>query len=287
MKATKYNKTQAERGAWTNGLPEPFCFLAPDSVLLVDMVKEFQQNNSLDIDGKIGPGTYAAMMTVLGAPSNMEGIYIGGSFIKMPGFPTITYKEDHSLVLPRSVRKALPNAIVLHYDVTFNARATKRVLLKRGYSTHFCIDHDGTIFQFADPKTHKTYHAGSINKRSIGIDINNPADIKYQVRDANLRKAASPLGTARVCREIEKQKVHGHTIERLSYFPCQIKALNALLDVLCEHFEIPKEYPTQDGTPVYGVYKGWKTFEGVLGHYHIERKKTDPSPLSWTEDIWN
>jgi len=43
-----------------------------------------------------------------------------------------------------------PNMIVTHWDVALSATSCFNILKKVSISTHFCIDNDGTIFQFVD-----------------------------------------------------------------------------------------------------------------------------------------
>ena len=67
--------------------------------------------------------------------------------------------------------KATVSQIVLHWDVTHSSAGAVEVLQRRGLSTHFLIDSDGTIYQTLDVE-YKAVHAGEANDRSIGIDLN-------------------------------------------------------------------------------------------------------------------
>lgn len=62
--------------------------------------------------------------------------------------------------------------VVVHCDVCWTGEMCFRVLVRRGFSTHFIIDYDGTLYQCADPKD-VCWHAGDTNTVSIGIDLNN------------------------------------------------------------------------------------------------------------------
>jgi len=277
MESRLYNADMADKGIWYLGLPAPYAYLPPDSIALSNEVKTFQSLHRLKTDGKLGKETYAKMIAVLGAPAhNVDGVYIGSTFEPFTGCQTFTYKEDASLRLRCHPRKKPADLIVLHYDVTYNARSTHAVLKKRGYSSHFCINHNGDLYQYADPEDDVTYHAGDFNKRSVGIDINNPADPAYIDTDAKKR-----LG---VKRTIIEQKIHGAAVKRLSYFPEQIETLRRLLTLLHDKLGIPLVYPTDvEGNPLTEVLDGIKDFSGVVGHYHLSRKKTDPAPLDWNK----
>lgn len=276
MDARTYNAEAAADGIWYRGLPTNLAHLPPNSIELANEVEEFQNKHGITADGKLGPSTYDKMLEVLGDPkNNVDGIYVGNDFEPFP-FTTYTYKEDASLRLRSHKRSKRPNLIVLHYDVTFNARSTHKVLQKRGYSSHFCVNHDGHVYQFADPEFEVTYHAGNVNNRSIGIDLNNPADPKYAEQDASKRRGKQ--------RDVVTQRVHGAKVSRLSYFPEQLNSLRMLLRLLNEHIGIPLVYPTHaNGKPIYGVYDEARSFSGVVGHYHLTKQKTDPAPLDWIE----
>ena len=74
-----------------------------------------------------------------------------------------------------------PTMAVTHWDVCLSADSCKRVLEKRGISTHFVIDNDGTIVQLVDCND-IAWHAGirKVNNVSIGIDFSNAYYTKYQ-----------------------------------------------------------------------------------------------------------
>lgn len=62
---------------------------------------------------------------------------------------------------------------VLHYDVCGTSRQCFKVLHDgRGFSVHFMLDIDGTIYQTLDLKE-RAWHATIANDRSIGIEIAN------------------------------------------------------------------------------------------------------------------
>jgi hypothetical protein len=61
--------------------------------------------------------------------------------------------------------------IVIHHSATRSAEDTRRVLLRRGLSTHYEVERDGTIYEYLDPEKYVAYHAGAANDQSIGIDM--------------------------------------------------------------------------------------------------------------------
>lgn len=244
----------------------------------VGFMRALQDSLKLKTDGFCGPGTIQAIAEKdewLSRPPGsgiQQGLYVGSRFIPTHE-DTVTFVDDFTLgdTATRTRREAA-RQIIIHYDVAWNARAAESILQKRGYSTHFIIDHDGTIIQCHNPATKVAFHAGKVNDYTIGIDLNNPADPDYQERDAKKRGGVE--------REFEYDVVHGKKIKRLAYFPQQIGALEELLRILCDEFRIPKTYP-----PEKRVYtKKQREPYGILGHYHLTQRKTDPAPLVW-EDL--
>lgn len=69
--------------------------------------------------------------------------------------------------LPR--RKDIPTAIVIHHTCTQSPKKTRSVLKSKRYSTHYEVDRDGTIYQYADP-ARVASHCKAANACAIGID---------------------------------------------------------------------------------------------------------------------
>lgn len=67
-------------------------------------------------------------------------------------------------------RRKAPTMIVIHHTCTRSPADTRRVLKKKGYSTHFEVDKDGEIYKYAD-EMDICNHCGSCNCYAIGIDI--------------------------------------------------------------------------------------------------------------------
>ena len=67
------------------------------------------------------------------------------------------------------------NCVVIHHTVTRSPSATRRALKAKGCSTHFEIDTDGTIYQYAE-LDEICAHCGSNNFQSIGVDLTHMTD---------------------------------------------------------------------------------------------------------------
>ena len=166
--------------------------------------------------------------------------------------------------------------IVTHFDVCLSAESCFKVLNRKGISSHFVVDNDGTIFQMVDPQ-HEAWHAGKRlwNKRAIGVDISNAIYLKYQ-----RWYEQKGFGKRPVLRDVP---VHGTKVKDcLGFYPVQIQAYKALIKTLCDRYDIPVQCPTNvDGTLFRAVYdpavRG--TYRGVVNHFHLTRGKWDTANL--------
>ena len=283
-----YNKKSASKHGWA---PNWFGAEGYDEDL-VERIAEFQKDHGLDADGLCGPMTYARVLTGREANADTDHIICNGEEVKLDWDKTISlFHADHKR-LPGNcydfrldVRQ--PTMIVTHWDAALSADSCYRILKKRGISSHFVIDNDGTIYQMVDTK-HVCWHAGirSVNKASIGIDFSNAYYTKYQDWYTRRGFGERPI--------LEGVKTHGRSMDPfLGYYPVQLEAYKALLKGLNEHYGIKLECPldengelltTVDDTAAAG------DFEGVVCHYHLTRRKIDTAGLELDkilEDIRN
>ena len=244
------------------------------------MIRRAQTIAGVKSDGMCGPATVAAIARydkecIVGP--KVPGIVVGAKWIPLPGFKVKTYLDDFTLAETTSqVRDIKPTLAVLHYDVTFSAESTHRVLKARGLSTHFCIDGDGTIIQHHDPASRRCSHAGSTADRvSFGVDVNNVAEVKHRKRDG---------GRWGKERDIHRLRVHGSPVDLLGYFPEQIRALKALLWAVCPELGVRIRYPVSpSGGPLMSLFPEAREWNGIVGHHHLTERKIDPGPLPWDE----
>lgn len=75
-------------------------------------------------------------------------------------------------------KRPKPTAIVIHHTCTVSHKATIRALKGQKYSTHFEVEKDGTIYQYADVMT-MCCHCGSPNWTTIGIDVTHMKDAPW------------------------------------------------------------------------------------------------------------
>jgi N-acetylmuramoyl-L-alanine amidase len=199
---------------------------------------------------------------------------------------------------------------VLHYDACGTSQRCFDVLHDhRGLSVHFMLDLDGTIYQTLDVKE-RAWHAAQANDRSVGVEIANigayePGDQTldqwYEVVDGRARVTLpSEMGDGGirtpdfVAYSMRPERVvgeiHGKQYEMHDLTAEQYDALIKLTATLCAIF--PKmicDYPRDaQGRLVTTVLSDeqYRTFGGVVGHYHLSKGKIDPGPaLQWDRVI--
>ncbi len=201
---------------------------------------------------------------------------------------------------------------VIHFDVAGTARQCFKVLHDgRDLSVHFMLDLDGTIYQTLDAKE-RAWHATTSNTRSVGIEIANlgayastnaEALKQWYARDTNgqmritipARLGDGGIRTTnfigRPARpELVTGVVQGDKLHQYDFTPEQYRALTHLTAALCKIF--PKmncDYPRgADGKLLTSKLPDdeLEKYQGVLGHYHVQKNKTDPGPaFQWDKVI--
>ena len=267
-----YNRRSAKKHGWTPGWfgAEKF------NVYLLDRITEFQKAHGLKDDGLVGPATFRRVYTNREAfPSSDRRILCNGAMI------SINWDKVELSLLKEGTYKKVnsrrsPTMAVTHWDVCLSAASCKAVLEKRGISTHFVIDNDGTIVQLADCND-ITWHAGNrkINNISIGIDFSNAYYTKYQSKYIKSGHGERPI--------LKDSMVHGVKLKpHLGYYPAQILAYKALLDFLNKTYNIKLECPiNEEHQLITTVHEPAASgvFDGVVCHYHLTRKKIDTAGL--------
>jgi N-acetyl-anhydromuramyl-L-alanine amidase AmpD len=174
------------------------------------------------------------------------------------------------------------------------------------------LDLDGTIYQTLDLKE-RAWHATTSNSRSVGVEIanlgayekgeKNPLD-QWYVRDSqgwHIQFPAdfpAPNGGQRTASFVPRPTtpepitgvVQGKTLRQFDFTPQQYDALIKLTATLCKVFpKLTLDYPHDDMghiIPQKLSDEQLKTYQGILGHYHIQTNKIDPGPaLDWEKIV--
>tara|TARA_Y100000310_G_C20583894_1_gene764410 strand:+ start:107 stop:955 length:849 start_codon:yes stop_codon:yes gene_type:complete len=266
----RYNKKSSKQFGW-----HPSWFdehLTEFNSELIDCIEWFQMEHDLKADGMVGPITFRRLISTRDLEESENYILVDGQHVKIDWDVKIDLMPKNCFRTWRKERK--PNMIVTHWDATTSAERCKRVLQARNISTHFCIDNDGIIYQYVDTNN-VAWHAGGVNKYSIGVDFSNAYYLKYT--DYYIKKG---FNKRPVCKN---SVVHGVKLKpHLGYYPVQIEAYKKLVKVLSDHYDIPLQTPminekvTNDG--VVSEAKRGK-YKGIVCHYHVSRNKIDCAGL--------
>lgn len=201
----------------------------------------------------------------------MGSIVVRGAEVEVP------FATDLSRLgqLPTRARRAEVVQVILHHDACLSARGCFAALKGRGLSTHFCIDNDGTVVQFADPAAREAFQAlghllpdgpddelvpAGFNRRSIGIDLSNAVEVRFSSRYTPPRdRATLPVG--------------GRPYTGLLPYPCQVEATLSLLRELRALFPAVTNDHRDDMT-----WRGDLTpnTPGIWAHGQVNRFKFDP-----------
>ncbi len=197
---------------------------------------------------------------------------------------------------------------VIHFDACGTSRQCFNILQDhRDLSVHFMLDLDGTIYQTLDLKE-RAWHATSSNSRSIGIEVANigayPTNAsnplaQWYARDTDgatritiparygnggIRTPGFVGHPARP--EPVVGRIQDQELVEYDFTPEQYRALVKLTATLTRLFpKITCDCPRDShGQVVSGKLPDpvLKSYQGVLGHFHIQTEKVDPGPaFNW------
>lgn len=200
---------------------------------------------------------------------------------------------------------------VMHYDVCGVSRQCFKVLHDaRCLSVHFMLDVDGTIYQTLDLKE-RAWHATISNGRSIGVEIaqigaysaktKGTLDQWYTKQDDGLVRLTFPQWLVTDLRttdfvghparpDIIVGEIQDTMLYQYDFTPQQYESLTKLTAALCRVFpKLKCQYPSDEAGEVIPRVlpeAQLRDYQGVLGHYHIQKNKTDPGPaFDWRRVI--
>ena len=252
---------------------------------------------SLADDGIYGPKTHKAYLKVdsnknFDSDAAVDYIFFDGKQLPVntrvitPNEPGGMCFEDFGKGYSKRRKLSRVKIIAVHHDATISSSQAFKILAKRGYSTGWDIDPDGTIYQFFnDPAKWKPWASGKMNRFSIPFDVSTVADPKY----AYMYKRKG-LKTP----SIITRKWNGKPKKMCALTPKQQHASFELIRVLTTHLQIPTRVPKQGGVFLDGcseyVMAGTKQKPesqfyneggGIAGHFHWDKRKWDPLMLDW------
>lgn len=205
---------------------------------------------------------------------------------------------------PLPLLQSVVDQFVIHFDASGTSKRCFEVLHdKRCLSVHFMIDLDGTIYQTLDLKE-RAWHATTSNGRSVGVEIASPGAFEVSNSEAlqNWYRVDARSGTALtlptgggdpgfqipgfVPKPARVQRVEGRIqgkdLVQYDFTQEQYQSLIRLTATLCRVFpKLRCDYPrAEDGNLVRDKLEDGrlKSYQGLIGHYHIQKDKVDPGP---------
>ena len=257
---------------------------------LVRAIKRFQKSYGLKADGLCGPSTFRRLWVERQEniddhkpedPHYSNYIVYNGEFTPIKWDKLVLWSERGGLAARSGTYydytgrpKRDVKLFVNHWDVCLSSAMCQRVLDKRGISVHFLIDNDGTIYQTLDLQ-HAAWHAGNVNRKSVGVEISNGYYPKYQKSYVKKGFGERPI--------VEGAWVHGDELDPfLGFYPIQIEALKALWSAIHSACDVPFETPTNQFGKTSTIYEQKWTYgkeRGFVSHYHVNKKKIDCAGL--------
>jgi len=245
-----------------------------DTVEFANEVMRYQSEHGLKADGKLGKITWSHILNLF-----TEGWMLNGKRV-ICNAPIIGFDQPGGLDLhpsnKYSVRAGSPSLVVVHWG-GLNPKNCFDVFVhdERKVSSHAGIGFgdrkgDARIYQYLDLK-HTSWHAGFVNKYSVGIDICQQPEIKW--KDYYLSRGYD-------IHEMENRTSRGPN-KVLSLDPRIRDATRDAVQTLCDLLDIPMRYPK--GHDIMSSDE-LKSFRGVVGHHHISQNKWDIA--CWWSDIF-
>jgi N-acetyl-anhydromuramyl-L-alanine amidase AmpD len=174
-------------------------------------------------------------------------------------------RADNTFKFSALPKRTETRAFVIHHTGGLGlAKQVHRTLVERHLSVHFCVEPDGTVWQYADAAL-RCSHAGIANAWSVGVEVVNHA---------------GPRLVGAEHRPVLIEKIHGADRRHTGFTAEQMTAVLALATSVCRAYGLPLEVPM--AAPGHDVVADvlpdpeLKAFRGCLGHLHISAAKTDP-----------
>ena len=267
-----------------------------ESTEFVKGVKNVQRDLGLIEDGKLGRGTWTAILKQYEPVEDSDSFWTiddrRHSCFTDPEVEFVNFDQPGGLDLHRfghfSSRKGKPIRLIVVHWGGLNPHHCYRVFSdpNRKVSSHAGIGlsdtGEPTIYQYLD-LNHKSWHAGWANGTSVGIDICQQPGLKWESRYSK-----APYDVSRIDNPTDRGPS-----EILSIDPGVAKATRHAINTLCVALNIPKVCPrgpkgeSDSGEIYHGVVDKdflLNEFTGVIGHHHISPNKWDCA--CWWDQIW-
>jgi len=188
----------------------------------------------------------------LSEPSN--NLIVRGERLPLPrivleaGGTARNWKDDGEPHLANAERLKLLTTFVLHETAGNSATGCADTIRRRKLGIHLVLGKDGVIHNHADLATEVCWHAGQVNKVSVGLEVVNPYRPELAREPHGIIVSAPwwcwvPKGAKRLY---------------VTPLPIQLAVTVVLVPWLCDHLGIPVVFPTRDlGAPQPRI-RGWR-----------------------------
>lgn len=306
--AVAFNSAQARRLGWHNAIPASAIAAHPDlaksalgsrddKVLFTGAVAALQRELGLDDDGKLGRGTWSALLKAFDFVGPLE-VYAVLRGRRIPpaaplpkGLNFNNFDAGGLDLHPGGRFYSWHDRINAHKRIALHwgghdCGNCRNALTNGGNSSQYGVD-PSAVEQWLD-LAHTGYHAGYANVDSIGIDICQQPTVgflgKYKARGYDVHEidnpAIDPRGRVRGDKRV------------LTLDPRTADNLRALLRFLCGITGIPYRVPRgHDGKQTsgqlwHGVFsrEDLYKYEGIFCHANVAGRKWDCSP--WMSELF-
>ena len=245
--------------------------------------------------------------------------YLEGKHFDRSEAPDGNRRYSNRAGLPRSQQpesiehedlEKIVHQFVVHYDMAGCSRQCFKVLQDiRNLSVHFLLDLDGTIYQTLDIRE-KAWHATISNDFAVGIEMAHPgawksplnADMRrWYEQDAEGWRQKFPkwlketgFSTTQFIARPERPNfisgiVQGDEYHQFDFTAEQYAALPKLLAGLNRALPRIRLDAPRDAAGIVINHALTKSqlldFDGVVGHFHVQKNKQDPGPAFQWERV--
>lgn len=269
-KAMKYNTIQAGTLYDVDDLPEPLPSLGGEK--FAQWVANFQMENGMTVDGKLGPKTLVAVRIqhVEGVEATREPdsvtktegvsncIIIRGKRVRLPqdmldaGFSATNYLDDGEPRFKFRARRRKVIHFVLHETCGNTADGCKGTLLRKGSGVQLIQDEDGNYSCHGDVVLDRMVHANHLNETSFGCEQVNPYSPLY-VRDKTiwhnvLQKQwwtwVPSVKMKGVAALLKKKGWVSVPKQYVTLTARQVESMRMFAPWICEQADVPYQFPT-------------------------------------------
>lgn len=270
LEARQFNQ-RARQLFWRGILPDTHPVYHLDEESVVDWVCDYQAQNQLLCDGKMGPSTLIVYLA--NARGGVGGFIIDGKEVVVEG------ARVARMFTPGDGASVKPDLCCILSVPEIDYAARDRVNGRASVRSHFSIDsskglnNESLIIQWADPMREVTFCPTfetvdyPRKRQCVGIEIENVL-LLYQL-DSDERHWQHR-------RPVVKAPIANKLINQPAVYDQQVRALSHILDVLEKEVGIPRKFPMQDGDYQTSPVEQLDEYSGCLAKFNYFQMNNEP-----------